>query len=69
LPCQNQPGFIKLRSTAKALLQKDEELAEIVQLVGKSALGENDKVTLDVATLIKNDFLAQNGISEYDQYW
>jgi len=65
---RNQPGFIKLRSTAKALLQKDEELAEIVQLVGKSALGENDKVTLDVATLIKNDFLAQNGISEYDQY-
>ena len=47
----------------------EEELAEIVQLVGKSALGENDKVTLDVATLIKNDFLAQNGISEYDQYW
>jgi len=43
-------------------------LAEIVQLVGKSALGEPDKVTLDVARLIKDDFLQQNGISEYDRY-
>jgi V-type H+-transporting ATPase subunit A len=40
-------------------LQKEDELAEIVQLVGKSALGENDKVTLDVARLIKDDFLQQ----------
>ena len=43
-------------------------MAEIVQLVGKSALGEPDKVTLEVANIIKNDYLQQNGISEYDQY-
>jgi len=49
-------------------LQKEDELAEIVQLVGKSALGESDKVTLDVARLVKDDFLQQNGISEYDRY-
>jgi len=49
-------------------LQKEDELAEIVQLVGKSALGEQDKVTLDVARLLKDDFLQQNGISEYDRY-
>ncbi|KAK0547474.1 H(+)-transporting V1 sector ATPase subunit A [Tilletia horrida] len=65
---QTYPGFITYRSTAKSLLQKDSELAEIVQLVGKSALGENDKVTLDVASIIKNDYLQQNGISEYDAY-
>lgn len=64
----NYKGFISLRTTAKALLQKDSELAEIVQLVGKSALGEPDKVTLEVANIIKNDYLQQNGISEYDQY-
>ncbi|KAE8211122.1 hypothetical protein CF319_g4144 [Tilletia indica] len=62
------PDFTQYRSTCKSLLQKDSELAEIVQLVGKSALGENDKVTLDVATIIKNDFLQQNGISEYDAF-
>ncbi|KDN48874.1 putative TFP1p-H+-ATPase V1 domain 69 kd catalytic subunit, vacuolar [Tilletiaria anomala UBC 951] len=65
---KSNPGFVQYRSQAKALLQKDTELAEIVQLVGKSALGEGDKVTLDVATMFKNDFLAQNGISEYDAY-
>lgn len=64
----NHPGFIGLRYTAKSILQKDTELAEIVQLVGKSALGENDKVTLEVAAIIKNDFLQQNGVSDYDAY-
>jgi V-type H+-transporting ATPase subunit A len=39
-----------------------------VQLVGKSALGENDKVTLEVARMLKDDFLQQNGMSEYDRY-
>ena len=39
-----------------------------MQLVGKSSLGEADKVTLDVARLIKEDFLQQNGISVYDRY-
>ncbi len=65
---KESPGFVQYRSKAKALLQKDTDLAEIVQLVGKSALGEGDKVTLDVASMFKNDFLAQNGISEYDAY-
>jgi V-type H+-transporting ATPase subunit A len=65
---KQSPGFIQYRSQAKSLLQKDTDLAEIVQLVGKSALGEGDKITLDVAAMFKNDFLAQNGISEYDAY-
>lgn len=64
----NHPGFTSLRATAKSILQKDSELAEIVQLVGKSALGENDKVTLEVAQILKNDFLQQNGVSDYDAY-
>lgn len=65
---QHAPGFEQLRATARNLLQKDSDLAEIVQLVGKSALGEADKVTLEVARVIKDDYLQQNGISEYDQY-
>jgi len=55
-----------LRDKAKEILQTEEDLAEIVQLVGKSALAENDKITLEVARLIKDDFLQQNGYSEYD---
>jgi len=61
-------GFIELRTRAKEILQKESDLAEIVQLVGKSALGESDKITLEIARMLKDDFLQQNGISEYDRY-
>jgi len=64
----NNPGFIDYRSRAKEILQKEEDLAEIVQLVGKSALGETEKVTLEVARMLKDDFLQQNGMSEYDRF-
>lgn len=62
------PEFINLRTKAKEILQQEEDLAEIVQLVGKSALGEADKITLEVAKLMKDDFLQQNGYSNYDRY-
>lgn len=65
---ENEPGFVDLRAKTKEILQKEEDLAEIVQLVGKSALGEPDKITLEVARMLKDDFLQQNGISEYDRY-
>ncbi|CAE6476574.1 unnamed protein product [Rhizoctonia solani] len=62
------PGFVSSRNKTKEILQKEDDLAEIVQLVGKSALGEGDKVTLEVARMLKDDFLQQNGMSEYDRY-
>jgi V-type H+-transporting ATPase subunit A len=65
---KHNPGFVEMRTKAKEILQKDKDLAEIVQLVGKSALGENDKITLEVARMLKDDFLQQNGISEYDRF-
>lgn len=65
---KTEPTFIEARSKCSEILQKEDELAEIVQLVGKSALSEGDKVTLDVARLIKDDYLQQNGISLYDRY-
>lgn len=42
-----EPGFIEQRNRVKEILQKEDDLAEIVQLVGKSALGESDKITLE----------------------
>jgi V-type H+-transporting ATPase subunit A len=62
------PEFIAIRTKAKEILQNEEDLAEIVQLVGKSSLAENDKITLDVAKLLKDDFLQQNGYSAYDRF-
>ena len=38
---------------------------EIVQLVGKDSLSEDQKVTLECAKIIREDFLQQNGFSEY----
>jgi len=65
---KNHPDFVPLRTKVKEILQKEEELSEIVQLVGKTSLGEADKITLEVAKLIKDDFLQQNGFSNYDRY-
>ena len=42
-------------------------MAEIVQLVGKGSLAEADKITLEVARLVKDDFLQQNGYTPYDR--
>ncbi|CAK8677885.1 unnamed protein product [Clavelina lepadiformis] len=65
---KNFPDFVPLRTKVKEILQEEEELSEIVQLVGKSSLAESDKITLEVAKLLKDDFLQQNGFSPYDRY-
>ncbi|KAI1262524.1 ATP synthase alpha/beta family, nucleotide-binding domain-containing protein [Xylariaceae sp. FL1019] len=62
------PDFPRLRDRVKQLLTDSEELDQVVQLVGKSALSDPDKITLDIATLMKEDFLQQNGYSDYDQF-
>jgi len=62
------PEFVALRTKAKTILQNEDDLAEIVQLVGKDSLSETDKITLEVARIIKDDFLQQNGFSTYDKF-
>ncbi|KAI0197147.1 vacuolar ATP synthase catalytic subunit A [Xylaria flabelliformis] len=62
------PEFPRLRDRVRQLLSDSEELDQVVQLVGKSALSDPDKITLDIATLLKEDFLQQNGYSKYDQF-
>jgi len=65
---KEHPEFPRLRDKIKELLTNSEDLDQVVQLVGKQALGDSDKITLDVAALIKDDFLQQNGYSDYDQF-
>ncbi len=65
---KDHPEFPKLRDRIRELLSSSEDLDQVVQLVGKSALGDPDKITLDVASLLKDDFLQQNGYSDYDQF-
>ncbi|TKR80357.1 hypothetical protein L596_014442 [Steinernema carpocapsae] len=65
---KNFPEFVALRTTCKEILQEEEDLSEIVQLVGKASLAESDKITLEVAKIIKDDFLQQNGYTPYDRF-
>jgi len=65
---KNFPDFVAMRSKVNEILQEEEDLSEIVQLVGKASLAETDKITLEVAKLLKDDFLQQNGYSPYDKY-
>lgn len=58
----------ELRVKAMALLQKEAELQEIVQLVGADALPEKDRVMLEGARVIREDFLQQFAYDEVDSY-
>jgi V-type H+-transporting ATPase subunit A len=60
------PDYSNLQQKMKEILQKEDDLQEIVQLVGKDSLSEDQKCTLEVAKIIREDFLQQNGFTEYD---
>ena len=51
-----------------SLLQRDEELREIVMLVGPDALSESQRATLEAARMIKEDFLVQSALHPVDSY-
>jgi len=62
------PDWPQLVTEAMALLQKDQELREIVQLVGPDALPESERAVLEAARMIKEDFLTQSAVHEIDTY-
>jgi V/A-type H+-transporting ATPase subunit A len=57
-----------LREKAMLILQRESELQEIVQLVGPDALPARDRALLDVARMIREDFLQQNAFHAVDTY-
>jgi len=60
--------FQPLRDKIREILQLESDLSEIVQLVGKDSLAESDKLKLEVAKIIKENFLQQNSYTPYDRY-
>ncbi|MBI5159266.1 ATP synthase subunit A [Candidatus Micrarchaeota archaeon] len=60
--------FLDNRNKAMALLQKEAELQEVVQLVGPDALPEKEQAVLAVAKRIREDFLQQSAYHEVDTY-
>ncbi|MCY3411350.1 MAG: V-type ATP synthase subunit A [Candidatus Heimdallarchaeota archaeon] len=60
--------FPELRGRAFKLLQEDNDLQEIVQLVGPDALPPAEQITLEAARLLKEDYLQQNAFHEIDAF-
>jgi len=65
---QATPEFMKDAAAAMQLLEKEAELEEIVRLVGKDTLSAQDRLVLEVARSIREDFLHQNAFHEVDTY-
>lgn len=48
---------MRLKTKFREILQDEDDLTEIVQLVGKDSLSEDQKATLEIAKVIREDFL------------
>lgn len=62
------PDWSKLVGTTMEILQEEANLNEIVRLVGIDALGFEDRITMECARSIREDFLHQNSFHEVDTY-
>lgn len=60
--------FNKLKAEVRFVLQEENQLNEIVRLVGMDALGARDRLTMETAKSIREDYLHQNAFHEVDTY-
>jgi len=62
------PEWNELRLRTMQILQDESELEEIVRLVGTDALSWKDRLTMEVARSIREDYLHQNAFDDVDTY-
>ncbi|MBO6044329.1 MAG: V-type ATP synthase subunit A [Bacteroidales bacterium] len=60
--------YMENRTRAMAILQEESELQEIVRLVGQDALSASDRLTMETAKMVREDFLQQNAFVDEDAY-
>jgi len=60
--------YLEMRTQLMDILQKEDELSKIVQLVGKESLSDPDKLLLDIARTVRDDFLRQSAFHEIEAY-
>lgn len=60
--------YMDVRGKAMGILQEESKLEEIVRLVGVDALSAKERVTLETAKSIREDFLFQNAFDDMDAY-
>ena len=63
-----EPRWSALRTKALGILQRESELEELVHLVGVESLGAGDRLLMEVARMIREDFLHQSAFDEVDTY-
>ena len=62
------PDYNELRAFVMRILQEEAELDEIVRLVGIDSLSYRDRMTMETAKVIREDYLHQNAFHETDTY-
>ena len=62
------PDYNELRAFVMRILQEEAELDEIVRLVGIDSLSYKDRMTMETAKIIREDYLHQNAFHETDTY-
>ena len=60
--------FSTMRKRAMSLLAQEQGLQEVVRLVGRDALSDDDKLKLNVTKSIREDYLQQNAFHDVDTY-
>lgn len=60
--------FSKLRKRSMALLQEETSLLEVVRLVGRDSLSDEDQMKLHTSKSIREDFLQQNAFHDVDTF-
>jgi V/A-type H+-transporting ATPase subunit A len=65
---QVAPDFSALRGEGMRILQEEAELQEVVRLVGVDSLSFHDRLTLEAARSIREDYLHQNAFHDVDTY-
>lgn len=63
-----EPDWMAKRQEMMTLLQEEAELDEIVKMVGMDALSASDRLKMEAARSIREDFLHQNSFHEVDTY-
>ena len=62
------PNWKEMRDTMTKVLIREDELKQIVRLVGPESLAEKDKLVLETAKLVKDAFLKQNAYDDIDAF-
>ena len=60
--------YAPMREQAREILQQESKLEEIVRLVGMDALSLREQLTMEIARMLREDFLFQNAFDPVDSY-